>query len=82
LPIYASKNEVVCREIQTHSGSSLPASFKEKVVGAIPRFVRPKTKLFPVKFRRILEVLCLQDLQKKFWAQFHDLCDQKRSYLP
>jgi len=47
-----------------HSGSSLPASFEE-VVGTIPRFVRSKTKLFAVKFRRILEVLCLQDLQKK-----------------
>jgi len=48
-----------------HSGSSLPASFEEEVVGTIPRFVRSKTKLFAVKFRRILEVLCLQDLQKK-----------------
>jgi len=26
--------------------------------------MRPKTKLFAVKFRRILEVLCLQVLQK------------------
>jgi len=57
-----------------HFGSFLPASFTEKVVGAIPRFVRPKTKLIAVKFRRILKVLCLQGLQKKFWAQFHDLC--------
>jgi len=48
-----------------HFKSSLPASFTEKVVGAFPRFVRPKTKLFAVKFRRILEVLCLHDLQKK-----------------
>jgi len=48
--IYASKNEAVCREIQTHFGSSLPASFTEKVVGAIPRFVRPKTKLLVVNF--------------------------------
>jgi len=79
--ICPSKNEAVCCEIQTHSGSSLPASFKEKVVGAIPRFVRPKMKLFAVKFRRILEVLCLQVLQKKLWAQFHDLCNQKRSCL-
>jgi len=29
------KNKAVYREIQTHSGSSLPASLKEKVVGAI-----------------------------------------------
>jgi len=54
---------------------------KKKVVGAIPRFVRPKTKLITVKFRRILEILCLQGLQKKVWAQFHDLCVQKRSCL-
>jgi len=29
-----------------------------------------KAKLFAVKFRRMLEVLDLQVLQKKFWAQF------------
>jgi len=51
-----------------HSGSSLPASFKEKVVGAIPQFLRPQTKLFALKFRRILEVLCLQVLQKVLGA--------------
>jgi len=46
----ASKNKAVCHQIQTHSGSSLPASSKEKVLGAIPRFMRPKMKLFAVKF--------------------------------
>jgi len=50
-------------------------------MGAIPRFVRPKMKLFTVMFRYILEVLCLQDLQKKVWAQFHDLCVRERSCL-
>jgi len=30
------KNEAVCHEIQTHSGSFLPARFAEKIVGAIP----------------------------------------------
>jgi len=50
---------------------------KKKVLCAISRFVRPKTKLFAGKFRRILEVLRLRVLQKKFWAQFHDLCVQK-----
>jgi len=80
--ICASKNEAVCREIQTHFESSLPARSTEKVLGAIPRFVRPKTKMFAVKFRRILEVLCLQDLQKRLWVQFHNLCAQKRSCLP
>jgi len=79
--ICASKNEAVFCEIQMHSGSALPVSFTGKVVGAIPQFLRPKMKLFAVKFRRILEVLYLQDLQKKLWAQFHDLCVQKRSCL-
>ena len=60
--ICASKNEANCCEVQTHFGSSLPASFAENVLGAIPRFVRPKTKLFEVKFRRILEVLRLKVL--------------------
>jgi len=38
-------------------------------------------KLFAVKFRRILEVLCLIGLEKNFWTNFHDLCVQKRSCL-
>ena len=81
-PIDASKNEVVCRGVQTDFKSSLPASFTEKVVGAIPRFMRAKMKLFAAKFRRIWEVLCLQVFKKKFWTQFHVLCVQKRSCLP
>jgi len=80
--ICASKSEAVCCEIQTHFGSSLPASFTEKVVRAIPQFMRPKMKRFAAKFRRFLEVLCPQVLKKKFWTQFHDLCIQKRSCLP
>ena len=86
--ICASKNAAVCCWVQTHFGSSLPARFTEKVLGAFSRFMCPKMKLFPerpkmklfaVQFRRILEVLCLQGLQKKFWAHFHDLCVQKWS---
>jgi len=80
--IFASKHEGISRELQTHFGSSLPASFTEKVLGEISRVVHPKTKRFAVKFRRILEVLCLRVLQQKFWAQFHDLCVQERSCLP
>jgi len=79
--IFVSKNEGISHEVQMHFGSYLPASFSEKVLGAISRFVRPKTKQFAVKFRRILKVLCLQGLQKKFWAPFHDICVQKRSCL-
>jgi len=63
--ICASKSETVCCEIQMHFGSSLPASFTEKVVGAIPQFMRPKVKRFAAKFRCILEFLCLQVLKKK-----------------
>jgi len=58
--IYASKNKAVCCEIQTHFGSSLPASFAEKVVGAIPQFLHPKTMLFAVKCRRSLKVFAFQ----------------------
>ena len=49
--ICAPKNEAACHDIQTHSGSSLLASFTEKVVGTIPRFMCPKTKLFAVKLQ-------------------------------
>jgi len=68
--IFASKNEGICCEVQTHFGSSLPASFTEKVLGAISRIVRPKTKQFAVKFRRILEVLCLARFVKKVLDAF------------
>jgi len=76
-----SKNEAVCCEVQTHFGGFRLSSLIKTVVGAFSRFMRPKTKLFAMKFRRILEVLCLQDLQKKLWAQFHDLFVEKRSCL-
>ena len=38
-----------------------------------------KTKLFAVKFRRILKVFTWWGLWRKFWAHFHDLCVQKWS---
>jgi len=53
----------------------------KKSSGRICRFLRPKTKVFSSNFRRNLEVLVLQVLQKKFWVQFHELCVQKRSCL-
>ena len=81
ITIYVSKNEVVCSEVQTHFGSSLPTSFAEKVLGAYSRFLCPKMKLFAVKFGHILKVLCLQGSQKNFWAHYHDLCVRKRSCL-
>jgi len=55
--------------------------FMKKVLGTLSRLLHPKTKLFSVKCRRNLEVLCLQGLQKTFIAQFHDLRVQKRSCL-
>jgi len=62
IPRFVSKNEAVCCEVQTHFGSSRLASFIKKVLGAFSRFMRPKTKLFAVKFMRILEVLALRGL--------------------
>jgi len=41
--------------------------------------MRPKTKLFAVKFRRIFEVLCLQVLQKRFWAHYHDFASKNEA---
>jgi len=72
--IYVSKNEGISREVQMHFGSSLPARFTEKALGAFSRFLRPKTKLFAVKFRCIFDVFALHALYKIFWAHFHDLC--------
>jgi len=80
--ICVSKNEAVCCVIQTHFESSCLASFTNKVLGAFSQFMRPKTKLFAVEFRRIPEVLWVQVKKNMLWAQFHDLCVQKRIYLP
>ena len=68
--IFASKNKGISHLVQTHFGSSLPASFAHKVLGAISRFVHPKTKRFAVKFRHILEVLCLARFMKKVLDAF------------
>jgi len=38
-------------------------------------------KLVAVEFRRILEVLRIQGLQKNFWAHSHDVCVQTQSCL-
>jgi len=51
----------------------------KKVLGAISQFMRPKIKLFAVKFRCILEVFAWRVLWRKFWAHFHDLYVQKWS---
>jgi len=41
-----------------------PCQLDKKVLGTFSRFLRLKTKLFAIKFRHFLEVLCLQGLQK------------------
>jgi len=69
-------------EIQTHFVSALPANLTEKLLAAIARFLRPKTKLFAVNFICIFEDLCLLVLRKTFWAQFHDFLIQQRSCWP
>ena len=43
--------------------------------------MRPKMKLFTVKFRRIFEVFALRGLWRKFWAHYHDFCVHKQSCL-
>jgi len=68
--IAAFKNEAVFCEIQCHVQKFLACKFCRKSSGRNFRFMCPKAKLFVVKFRRMLEVLDLQVLQKKFWAQF------------
>jgi len=52
---FCVKNNAVCCEVQTHFGSFRLASFGKKLLGAILQFMHPKTKLFAVKFRHILE---------------------------
>jgi len=55
--IYVSKNEAVCCHVQAHFGRSFPASFTEKVLGTIQRFVCSKMKRLAMKLRRILELV-------------------------
>jgi len=59
----------------------LPYEVYEKRYGRIFTIYASKTKLFSVKFRRMLEVLFLQGSQHKLWAHIYDLCVQKRSCL-
>jgi len=62
LTIYASKNEAVCCEVQTHFGRFRFARFVKKVLGIFSRFVRTKMKLFPATFRRIMEDFTLRGI--------------------
>jgi len=59
---YVSKNEAVSCEVQMHFGRFHLARFIKNVLGALSRFMCPKTKLFATKFKRILEVFFVQAL--------------------
>jgi len=63
--INASKNEAVYREVQTHFGTSPPPTLTKIFLGTLARFMHPKTKLFAMKFRRILKLLRSQCLEKE-----------------
>ena len=75
------KTELFAIKVETHFGSFCFARFMKKVLGAFSRFMCPKMKLFPAKFRHILEVYTLRGLYKKFWAHYHHFCVQKQSCL-
>jgi len=60
--IYASKNEAVSCEVQTHFGGFHLARYTKKGSWRIITILRPKTKQFAVKFSRILEVFSVQAL--------------------
>jgi len=79
--ICASKNKAVFCEVQMRFGSSLPLRSTEKVVGTIPQFFRPRSKLFAVKFRCIYQSSLPVSFTKKLWAQFHNFYVKKRSCL-
>ena len=78
--ICASKNVAVSCEEQTHFSGFHLVRYITKVLCALSRFLRPQTKLFAMKFRRILDVFCLKGLQKNIWAHFHDLCVHVRKW--
>ena len=69
----------VCCKVQAPFRSSLPATFTQNVMGVFSRFMCPKTELFAVKLRRIVEDFALRGFWRKLRAHFHDLCIQKWS---
>jgi len=60
------------RILEVSSAQTLYRSY-----GHIFSIFASKNEAVCCEFGRILEVLCLQGLQKKFWAHFHDLYVQK-----
>ena len=82
--INASQNEAVCREVQTHFGTSPLARFIKKLMGEISRFIRLKTNLFAMKLRRIWKFSPCKKKSfiKHFWVHFHVFCVQSGSCWP
>jgi len=70
------KNEAACCEVQTHFESFRLASFVKKCMDAILRFICPKTKLFAVKFRCILE-FSLCEVYEKYLGRTVTICASK-----
>jgi len=68
--IYVPQSEGIFFEINTHFASSLPVRFTEKVMDAVSRFMRPKTKPFFAKFRHTLEVLPPARFTEKSYCAF------------
>ena len=79
--IFASKNEGICCEVQTHFGRSLPARFTEKSSGRNVRIYVSEKEAVCCEVQTHLGSFRLARLQKKFWAHFLDFCVQKRSCL-
>jgi len=75
-----SINEAVCRGIQTHFGSSPLASLREKALATISRILRPKTKLFAVKFRCISKVSACKVYRKSCGCNF-TMCVSKNEVV-
>ena len=91
--VYSKKFRAECQDICVQKRSGLlwssdaswkfsPCKVTENVLGAFSWFLRPKTKLSAVKFKRIFDVSALHALYKMFWAHFLDFSVQKRSCLP
>jgi len=78
--INASQNEAVCREVQTHFGTSPLARFIKKLMGEISRFIRLKTNLFAMKLRRIWKFSPCK-LCKTFLGAFSRFLRPKRKLL-
>jgi len=65
--IYSSER---WKNVLTHFGSSPLPTLGEEVLGAFSRFMHPKTKMFPVKFRRTSEQCCHSFVTEKYYISW------------